>query len=165
MDESPSTNRTCGHATKSGKPCKQVLYGHDVACKLHATKHDHALAAARKEGWEDGFARGSELGAGAARIERQELERLREKVKDLERRLEDASRYYEIDGDQVVEVEGYGYRWSGADQLKVGDRVLLPENYVSVLKRGRGPIEGTVTKLGSTYRGGDLSRIIRRIHS
>jgi hypothetical protein len=135
-----------------------------MACKLHATEHDRVLAAAREEGWREGLALGKKLGAGAAREERDELERLRAKVKDLEQRLEDASRYYEFDGDQVVEVDGYGYRWDGSDQLKVGDCVLLPENYVSALKHGRGPFEGVVTSLGSTYRG-NLSRIIRRLSS
>lgn len=165
MGESRPRTRTCGRGTKSGHPCKQVLSGHDVACKLHATEHDRALAAAREEGWREGFALGKEVGAGTARVEREELQRLRQKVKELEQRLEDASRYYEINGDQVVEVDGYGYRWGGTDQLKVGDRVLLPENYVSALKHGPGPFEGVVTKLGSTYRGGDLSRIIRQLQS
>ncbi|MGI5165676.1 hypothetical protein ACQEU3_15070 [Spirillospora sp. CA-253888] len=98
-----------------------------------------------------------------AQHERAELERLRKKVRELEERLADASRYYEVDGDQVVEVGRYGYRWSGAEELKVGDRVLLPENYISRIKNGPGPVEGVVTKLGSTYRDGPLSRIIRRL--
>lgn len=163
MNESSPRTRTCGRETKSGKPCKQVLSGRDVACKLHASEHDRALAAARKEAWEEGFALGKDLEAGSARTERQEVERRRQRVKELEQQLEDASRYYEINGDQVVEVDGYGYRWTGPDQLEVGDRVLLPENYVSALKHGRGPFAGVVTKLGSTYRGGELSKIIRRL--
>ncbi|MFI0418661.1 hypothetical protein [Spongiactinospora sp. 9N601] len=132
-----------------------------MACKLHATENDRALTAARAEGWEAGLALGKQLGAGTARAEREELDRLRAKVKDLERMLEDVSRYYEFNGDQVVEVDGYGYRWTGSDQLKVGDHVLLPENHVSRLRHGPGPFEGVVTRLGSTYRG-SLSRIIRR---
>ncbi|MER6576168.1 hypothetical protein [Nonomuraea sp. NPDC001023] len=38
---------------------------------------------------------------------------------------------YEINGDQVVEVGEYAYRWHGRPALKVGERVLLPENWVS----------------------------------
>lgn len=70
-------------------------------------------------------------------------------------------RIYEIDGDQVVDVGGYAYRWRGKTPLKAGDRVLLPENWLSKIKNGPGAIEGVVTALGTTYRG-DLQTIIRR---
>lgn len=49
-----------------------------------------------------------------------------------------ASRF-EVDGDQAVTVDGYGYRWSGTGTLEVGDRVLLPENYVSAQRHGPAP--------------------------
>lgn len=54
---------------------------------------------------------------------------------------------------QLVEVDGYAYRWNGQEELKVGDEVLLPENYVSRLRNGPGPFPGTVTAIDSTYRG------------
>lgn len=41
----------------------------------------------------------------------------------------------------------------------MGDRVLLPENWLSRMKDGSGPTEGVVTRLGTTYRG-ELSFIV-----
>ncbi|MFC8826598.1 hypothetical protein ACFT9I_14795 [Streptomyces sp. NPDC057137] len=72
-----------------------------------------------------------------------------------------AQRAYEVNGCQAVEVGGYGFRRRGNDPLEVGDRVLLPENYVSRLKNGPGPTVGVVNKLGTTYRG-PLSDIVGR---
>ncbi|WP_233290136.1 hypothetical protein [Kitasatospora sp. MBT66] len=43
----------------------------------------------------------------------------------------------------------------------MGDRVLLPENYVSRMKNGPGPVIGVVTALGTTYRG-TISFIVGR---
>lgn len=71
------------------------------------------------------------------------------------------SRRFDVDGDQAVTADGYGYRWRGPGTLDVGDRVLLPENHVSVLRHGSGPFPGTVTELGITYTG-TFSRIVSR---
>lgn len=86
---------------------------------------------------------------------------LENKVRELEGRVDEATRVYEIGGDRVVEVNGYAYRWRGTPRLEVGDRVLLPENWVSRMKSGPGQSVGTVTRLGSTYSGGH-SHISRR---
>jgi hypothetical protein len=64
-------------------------------------------------------------------------------------------------GEQVVVVDGYTYRWGG-EPLKVGDRVLLPANWLSEVKHGKGPFPGTVTAIGSSYDG-EMSAIIRKI--
>ncbi|MEU8890417.1 hypothetical protein [Streptomyces sp. NPDC048442] len=80
---------------------------------------------------------------------------------ELEKQLDDAQRVYEVAGDQVVDVGGYAYRWCGSEPLKIGDRVLLPENYLSRLRNGPGPMLGVVRKLGTTYRG-PLADIVRR---
>jgi hypothetical protein len=66
-------------------------------------------------------------------------------------------------GEQVVVVDGYTYRWGG-EPLKVGDRVLLPANWLSEVKHGKGPFPGTVTAMGSSYDG-EMSAIIRKIGS
>jgi hypothetical protein len=59
---------------------------------------------------------------------------------------------YEIDGDQVVIVDGgLTYLWHGQPPLKVGDRVLLPQNLFSEMDYGPWPFPGTVIELGSTY--------------
>ncbi|MEU5977484.1 hypothetical protein [Streptomyces sp. NPDC047315] len=68
---------------------------------------------------------------------------------------------HEVNGCQVVEVGRYGYRWRENDPLEVGDRVLLPESYVSRLKNGPGPTVGVVNMPGTTYQG-SLSGIVGR---
>ena len=66
------------------------------------------------------------------------------------------------DGKQLVVIDqSLTYSWRG-EPLAVGDRVLLPENYVSAMKFGHGPFSGTVTSLDSTYAG-RISEIIRKI--
>jgi hypothetical protein len=56
----------------------------------------------------------------------------------------------------------YAYRWRGDSPLAVGERVLLPENWLSRFKDGPGPQQGVVTRLGATYRG-ELAFIVRRV--
>lgn len=95
----------------------------------------------------------------------------RREIADLQRRVSELTvgpapaepnRYFEIDGAQVVEVGRYAYRWSGDEPLTVGDKVMLPQNWVSEMTDGPGPFSGTVTRLGSTYTGA-LSSIIRKV--
>lgn len=153
-----SYNRCCGRPTRSGKPCRARVYGHDVACGVHATDQDRALTAAYQRGWSEGYHQGSTSGSSLAQTRIEWLER---KVHDLEQQVDDTQRYYEIDGDQVVEVGRYAYRWRGSPPLMVGDRVVLPENWVSALRSGPGTFDDVVTKLGATYRG-ELAHIVRR---
>ncbi|MDX3003459.1 hypothetical protein PWY87_17360 [Kribbella solani] len=77
--------------------------------------------------------------------------------------MDEQLRIYEVDGDQAVEVGRYSYRWGGEPPLAVGDKVLLPENWLSALNDGPGPQTGTVTALGTRFRG-QLSRIVRRLN-
>ncbi|WP_406095637.1 hypothetical protein [Kitasatospora purpeofusca] len=150
--------RTCGRPTRAGKPCRVRISGSDVACGTHSTDEDRAVAKAHRQGWSEGYKAGCESGASSSRLKIEWLER---KVKDLEQRLDNATRIFELGGDQVVDVGGYAYRWRGGDRLEVGDRVLLPENYVSRMKNGPGPVTGVVTALGTTYRGA-ISSIVGR---
>jgi hypothetical protein len=71
-------------------------------------------------------------------------------------------RVSQVDGEQVVSVGKYAYRWRGQPALEVGDRVLLPENWLSRKKDGPGNWEGVVTELGSTY-GGKIAYIVSRV--
>jgi hypothetical protein len=149
----------CGRATKSGRPCQNTLPGTAFrACSLHETPEDIAY----REGYQ----------AGAA-AERGYAEKSRESSRELwiaeGRRLERAEaqewenfRTVTTAGEQVVVVDGrLTYRWAG-EALKVGDRVLLPGNWLSEMKYGRGPFSGTVTGLGSSYQG-ELSPVLRKI--
>ncbi|MEV8419410.1 hypothetical protein [Streptomyces niveus] len=116
------------------------------------------MAEAHRRGWSEGYRWGSESSAG---LSKSRIERLEQRVNELEEQLDSAQRVYEVDGCQTVEVGGYGYCWRGDAPLEVGDRVLLPENYVSRLKNGPGPTVGVVNKLGTTYRG-PLSDVVGR---
>ncbi|WP_251066909.1 hypothetical protein [Streptomyces sp. ISL-36] len=151
-------DRTCGRPTRSGSPCKIRISGSDVACGTHATEQDKAVAEAHRRGWNEGYKSGSE---SSASFSKSRIERLEQRVKELEEQLDSTRRVYEVNGCQVVEVGGYAYRWRGNDPLEVGDRVLLPENYVSRLRNGPGPTVGVVNKLGIVYRG-SLSDIVGR---
>jgi len=87
---------------------------------------------------------------------------LEQRVQELEQLLDEINRAYEIDGDQIVQVGRYAYRWRGPSPLNVGDRVLLPENWLSRAKYGPGPFEDIVTGLGTNYQG-ELSFILRQL--
>lgn len=149
----------CQRATKSGKRCQNTLPGPaSRACSLHETPEDIAY----REGYQ----------AGAA-AERGYAEKSRESSREFwiaeGRRLERAEaqerknfRTVTAAGEQLVVVDGrLTYRWAG-EPLKVGDRVLLPGNWLSGVKYGRGPFPGTVTALGSSYQG-ELSSVLRKI--
>ena len=69
---------------------------------------------------------------------------------------------FQVEGDQVVSVGRYAYRWRGQPALAVGDRVLLPENWLSRKKDGPGDWVGVVTELGTTYAG-DLAFVVGRV--
>ncbi|MFI6782832.1 hypothetical protein [Micromonospora sp. NPDC050276] len=158
MIEQSDEVRRCGRPTKAGKPCRVQLSPFDVACGTHATEQNRAVAEAHRRGNSEGFRQGWEMGSSSAKST---IERLEQRVRELEQRLDDAQRYFDMDGDQVVEVDGYAYRWSGSRPLAVGDRVVLPQNWLSSMRNGPGTFEGVVTKIGATYRG-ELSRIVRR---
>lgn len=158
VSEQVPAPRTCGRPTRSGSPCKNQINRFDFACGTHATEHDRELTKFYAQGYQEGYQRGRESGESGAKSKVEWLER---RVNDLEQRLDGATRIYEKDGCQVVTVGKYAYRWSGQPPLEVGDRILLPANWLSELKSGPGPQVGVVTQLGTTYDG-PLSRIIGR---
>ncbi|MFF5127663.1 hypothetical protein ACFY41_12170 [Streptomyces syringium] len=129
-----------------------------MACGTHATEHDRAAADAHRRGYREGYDSGLKSGASSSKLKIEWLER---RIKDLEQKLDETTRIYEVDGHQAVDVGGYAYLWRGSAPLEVGDRVLLPENYVSRMKNGPGPTVGVVSKLGTTYRG-HMSFIVGR---
>ena len=151
--------RTCGRLTKSGRPCKVRVHGPDVACGIHATEQDRAVAEAYRRGYEEGRESGARYSKESSKIRIASLEK---QVEELRQRLDKATRIYEVGGDQVVDTGRYAYRWSGETPLEVGDRVLLPENYVSRMKHGPGPVEAVVRALGTTYQG-PLAFVLRRL--
>ncbi|MFE9381251.1 hypothetical protein [Streptomyces sp. NPDC006855] len=151
-------HRPCGRPTKSGAPCRAQFSGPGFACKPHTTDHEKALVAAYQQGLATGRTKEREW---RQRTEAAKVEHLERQIRTLREELDAKNRRFDVDGDQAVTVDGYGYRWRGPGRLDVGDRVLLPENFVSALRHGSGPFPGTVTELGTTYTG-TLSRIISR---
>lgn len=147
----------CGRPTRSGRPCRNPLSRLEVACKKHQTEKDAEISERIRRAFHEGM----EIGRSTGNLYKEEVERLREELRQLRRQIDEASRYYEVDGDQVVEIDGhYAYRWSGIPRLEVGERVLLPPSWLSEV-RGTGVFDGVVTGFGSTYDG-SLSRVIRR---
>lgn len=142
--------RRCGRPTRSGDPCHNQLSRFEIACKTHATDHDREVAEAYQRGFNEGREFGYDMAAGGEELKIEYLER---RITQLEQELDDEQRYYEIDGDQVVTVGRYAYRWRGDTPLEVGDHVWLPENWLSRVKDGPGSRSGIVTALGTTYRG------------
>jgi hypothetical protein len=149
----------CGRPTKSGAPCKNPRYSHFAACRTHSTAHETELAEARTAAYWDGFRAGRK---SAADVAGSHVEGLQRQIDRLRQQIDAENRRLVIGSDQIVEVNGSAYYWSGDEPpLAVGDRVLLPANWFSEIKYGTGPFEGTVTALGSTYSG-HLSAVIRR---
>ncbi len=159
MSSESSDVRRCGRPTRSGAPCRAQIYGRDLACKLHTTDHEREVLAAFERGWSEGLRQGRE---SEASLSSDRVRRLERRIAELETAADEQLRIYEVDGSQAVEVGRYSYRWDGEPQLVVGEKVLLPENWLSVVKDGKGPQVGTVTALGTRYQG-QLSRILRRV--
>lgn len=151
--------RRCGRPTKSGAPCK-ANFAFGFACIVHTTPQEQELVEAYRKGLQEGRAEGIESSRSSAELANEHLKR---RVAELERKLDEVTRRHTVDGHQAVEVDGYAYLWTGTEPLRVGERVLLPENYVSSLKHGPGPFVGVVTGLGTTYTG-TLARVLRRAH-
>lgn len=158
MMNAPPEVRTCGRPTRSGAPCKARIYGFDLACGIHVSPHERELVEAYKRGRNDGYKQAFE---SAQQISSNQVEWLKRRIEELEQLLDEATRVYEVDGDQLVEVGRYAYRWAGQPRLEVGEHVLLPQNWVSVMTDGPRPTRATVTRLGSTYRG-EHARIVSR---
>jgi hypothetical protein len=142
--------RWCGRPTKSGKPCRLTLNRWERACSTHATLEDQAYA----RGWIDGAAVGREGWQDAMEAAKSELRVEIENQIRREKAAEEERRNFrtEVGGKQIVSVSIGGsrllaYTWDG-EPLAVGDRVLLPPNWLNT-----SPFEGEVAKVGSSYQG------------
>jgi hypothetical protein len=125
-----------------------------VACGTHATDADRAVGAAYWKGWREGEASGKESGRWAV-LEEQANERRRQEYEAAER-----ARFRERDkrGQLVIVDNGKPlvYRWTGLDDLAIGDLVVVPPNWLIQHSR-----TCPVTALGSSYEL-DIQNILRR---
>lgn len=145
----------CGRPTRAGTPCQFPGFkagDQQLPCRRHQTEEDQAFI----RGYEVGRTEARERYEAIAAWERQSQER---RIETLEERLADATlppvRTHTERGEQIVELSGYAYAWSGRP-LEVGDVVEQPPNdFMPALTR-------TVTKVGSRYRG-PLRRITRLV--
>lgn len=142
--------RRCGRPTKSGKPCQAILSNRrERACGRHATSEDQAYA----QGWTDGEAVGRQGWQDAKEAAKSEVRWEIENQIRREKAAEEERRNFrtEVGGKQIVSVDiggsrPFAYTWGG-DPLAVGDRVLLPGNWLH-----RNPFEGKVVEMGSSYQ-------------
>jgi hypothetical protein len=120
----------------------------------HTNETDSALAEDREKRWLKGFDAGFESGRASVRLHT-ENERRRRQLEDEER-----ARFRDRDGHGQLVVVDRGkaltYRWTGDGDLRVGDRVLVPGNWL----HPKAEI-CTVTAIGSSFTG-DLQDIIQR---
>jgi hypothetical protein len=119
-----------------------------------SSEADVALAEAYDERWQQGFDDGFESGRKSVRLQA-EYERRRQALEEEER-----ARFRERDGrGQLVMVErgkALTYRWTGDGDLRVGDRVLVPGNWLHPNAE-----VCTVVAIGSSFNG-DIQEVIRR---
>lgn len=150
--------RKCGRPTKARTPCKGQPHGYLAGCALHNTDDEIEIAALLDRAVWLGYERGSKSEKGSQKLK---IEHLEKTVRRLEKKLDAAHRKFFDGSAQLVTVGRYGYRWTGSPTLEVGDEVMLPENYVSLMQHGPGPWPGQVTALGSTFDG-DHSTIVKK---
>jgi len=140
----------CVKPTKSGVPCKALVQPPNVACAAHADERDKQLARDLSEwaiaqygnGFQDGRDHPEPCKACQEHAEQQRADRFR-----LTER-----------GKQIVCCGGgYAYTWDGDEPLAIGDRVLLPGNWLYP-----GPSQDVVRSLGTDYAG-PLQRVLRRV--
>lgn len=150
----------CGRPTRSGQPCRQRVPDprFEVACRRHATDSESKLATVRRRSYYDGYRDGGESARDFGRFQ---IEQLEKQVWELKEAAAPPLRMVDLRGRQIVQIGRYGYTWDGAEPLVVGDKVWLPENYVSRLQNGPGRWRGEVTALGTRYIGA-LDAIIGR---
>jgi hypothetical protein len=138
----------CGRPTTSGRPCRQILNSPwSAACGTHATEDDRALEARLSAEWQRGFQAG-----GGGRPPAPCAECAARKAAAAEARLR-----FTQEGKQIVRFGTYSYVWDGDEPLALGDRCLLPGNWLF-----KEPSEAGVTGFGTDYEG-NLSHVLRLI--
>jgi hypothetical protein len=134
----------CGRPRTDGKPCRQRLDLAEVSCRLHP---DPDASLWRERLWEMhrlGVKAGEEHARRDARAAQAEQAR--------------AARFRLTEhGLQVVQIGRYAYVWDGPEPLKLGDRCVLPGNWLFAKQS-----EGLVTGFGTDYDG-ELSHIVRLV--
>lgn len=83
-----------------------------MACGTRATDEDRTVAATHQRGWREGYKQRYKSRASSAELKIEWLER---RVKELEQRLDDATRVHEIAGDQVAAVANTRTAGEGTD--------------------------------------------------
>lgn len=150
----------CGRPTKAKTPCKQpAAHFFTPGCRLHCSPEELAMGRFISRVYWDARRAGREEGEQGAQ---EEINRLKKKVAKLQKEEEDRLLRHRVDGDQIVQVDGYAYRWSGDKKpLEVGEKVYIPCSYVDNIRGDHGFKTGTVTGLGTTFQG-SLERVRSR---
>lgn len=129
-------------------------------CQRHRTDEETALGKfisdVQWNAWREGHSSATALAEQRIKQLGEEIQKLREEKDARDRRFTEGQ-------DQLVEVDGYAYRWHGQPPLEVDEYVMIPCSYVDELQGRVGPKRGRVTALGTTYRG-SLSPVYGRAH-
>lgn len=136
--------RKCKHTLTKGGICGDATLPFIPYCSGHASAEDVAMCNLLRKIYYNGRAEGAEWAE-------EQLEQLRGKVERFQAALEVDGRRFFDEGNQVVEVNGIPYAWSGSVHLIVGEKVVLPNRRV-----------GPVTALGTAAEGPFTMILARR---
>lgn len=146
----------CGRPTLRQTPCTINAELFVPGCSRHATEEEIKLGRLLLRAWQGGFRAGS----------RQNTDHLREQITALSNQVavlkESSDVRVEDGGDQLIEVDGFAYRWTGSPRLRMGEAVILPKTPHS--RRLGYPREwpGKVTALGTRYTGTVKYEVVSR---
>lgn len=146
----------CGRPTLKASPCTRNAELFVPGCGQHATEEEIKLGRMLLRAWQGGFRAGG----------RQNTEHLREQITTLSNEVAilKASSDVRVEdgGDQLIEVDGFAYRWPGSPRLQLDETVVLPSTPHS--RRLGYPKEwpGKVTALGTRYTGTVMFAVVSR---
>lgn len=146
FDQVP-TVQECGRPTLKGKPCTRNAEMFVPGCGVHASEDEIKFGRQVLRAWQGGYRVGS----------RQKTEHLFERITSLSNEIKilKTSSDLRVDdgGDQIVEVDGFAFRWSGSPRLALGEMILLAACRHSRRLGYANDWPGKVTALGTRYTG------------
>lgn len=139
-------NESCIGKTKKGNRCKNSRTSlYSLTCKVHRTKETELLESLCSRIDKESSDRTTKT---MQSYKDSELRNLRDKVTHLELRLKDTKRLRTHTGKQIFQCGNHAYVWAGEGELEVGDKVMVPPNWLFNYSTER-----EVTELGTFYEG------------
>lgn len=149
--EMPAESRECGRpAKRTGLPCRRNAERFAAACTQHMTAEESSRLVLVKAVWAQAYEHGYRT---SEERHLDEIQALKVKNQKLSASLHIQSLRFEQDGNQIVNVGGLPYLWSGSeDPLVVGEEVMIPCSPSDYALGKSGLKKGVVTSLGTTLR-------------